>query len=77
MLGPFKVGNGSKIAANAVVLSEVPENCTAVGIPAKIVKRNNVRVADDLDQIHVPDPVAQKMCELEVRLRALEEKNKQ
>ena len=74
VLGPFKVGDGSKIAANAVVLSEVPENCTAVGIPAKIVKRNNVRVADDLDHIHIPDPVAQKMCELEVRLRALEEK---
>ena len=75
VLGPFKVGDGSKIAANAVVLSEVPENCTAVGIPAKIVKRNNVRVSDDLDHIHIPDPVAQKIAELEARIKELEEKN--
>ena len=74
VLGPFKVGDGSKIAANAVVLTEVPENCTAVGIPAKIVKRNNVRVADDLDQIHVPDPVAQRMADLEARIKQLEER---
>ena len=76
VLGPFKVGDGSKIAANAVVLTEVPENCTAVGIPAKVVKRNNVRVADDLDQIHVPDPVAQRMAELEARIKELEAKLK-
>ncbi len=75
VLGPFKVGDGSKIAANAVVLTEVPENCTAVGIPAKIVKRNNLRVADDLDHIHIPDPVAQRMAELEDRLKKLEEKS--
>lgn len=74
VLGPFKVGDGSKIAANAVVLTEVPENCTAVGIPAKIVKRNNVRVADDLDHIHIPDPVAQRMAELEARISELENK---
>ena len=74
VLGPFKVGDGSKIAANAVVLAEVPENCTAVGIPAKIVKRNNKRVADDLDHIHIPDPVAQKIAELESRIQELEKR---
>ena len=74
VLGPFKVGDGSKIAANAVVLDEVPENCTAVGIPAKVVKRNNKRVADDLDHIHIPDPVAQKISELEERIKELENK---
>lgn len=74
VLGPFKVGNGSKIAANAVVLTEVPDNCTAVGIPAKVVKRNNVRVADDLDHIHIPDPVAQRINELEERIKVLENK---
>ncbi len=74
VLGPFKVGDGSKIAANAVVLTEVPKNCTAVGIPAKVVKRNNVRVADDLDHIHIPDPVAQKIAELEERIKELEKK---
>ncbi len=75
VLGPFKVGSNSKIAANAVVLKEVPENCTAVGIPAKVVKRGNEKV-DDLDQIHIPDPVAQELSRLEARLSALEEKNK-
>ena len=76
VLGPFKVGDGSKIAANAVVLNEVPENCTAVGIPAKVVKRNNKRVADDLDHIHIPDPVAQEIARLEARINELEGKTK-
>ena len=39
VLGPFKVGDNVKIAANAVLLEEVPPNCTAVGVPARIVKR--------------------------------------
>ena len=74
VLGPFKVGSNSKIAANAVVLKEVPENSTAVGIPAKVVKRGAEKL-DDLDQIHIPDPVAQELAKLEARLRALEDKN--
>ena len=57
VLGPFRIGDNSKIAANAVVLSEVPPDSTAVGIPAKVVKRNDRRV--DLDQVHIPDPVSQ------------------
>lgn len=61
VLGPFKVGDNSKIAANAVVLSEVPPNSTAVGVPARIVKINGIRTGD-LDQIHFPDPVSQEMC---------------
>jgi serine O-acetyltransferase len=65
------VGSNSKIAANAVVLKEVPENSTAVGIPAKVVKRGNDRV-EDLDQIHIPDPVAQELSRLEARISALE-----
>ena len=72
VLGPFHIGNNTKIAANAVVLEEIPDNCTAVGIPAKIVRREGVRVADDLDQIHIPDPVAQELKRLESRLAQLE-----
>lgn len=72
VLGPFYIGDNTKIAANAVVLEEIPENCTAVGIPAKIVRREGVRVADDLDQIHIPDPVAQELRRLEDKLSALE-----
>ena len=72
VLGPFRVGDGSKIAANAVVLEAIPENCTAVGIPARIVKRNNKRVENDLDQVHIPDPVAQEICKLSIRISTLE-----
>ena len=64
VLGPFKVGDNSNIAAGAVVLDEIPPDCTAVGVPAHIVRRNGVRV-DDLDQVHIPDPVAQELCKLE------------
>ncbi len=76
ILGPFKIGDNSKIAANAVVLEEIPENCTAVGIPAKIVKRQGQRV-DELDQIHIPDPIAQQIKALESKLSELEEQIKQ
>ncbi len=71
ILGPFKIGDNTKIAANAVVLEEIPENCTAVGIPAKIVKREGQRV-DELDQIHIPDPVSAQIKALEGRLAELE-----
>lgn len=74
VLGPFKVGDNVKIAANAVVLEEVPPNCTAVGVPARIVRRNGKRVSNDLDQIHIPDPVAQELCAHLVRIERLEKK---
>ena len=69
VLGPFKVGDNSRIAAGAVVLDTVPDNSTAVGVPARVVKRNGVRL--DLDQIHVPDPVAQELCRMRQELEAL------
>ena len=67
VLGPFKISDNSKIAANAVVLEEVPENSTAVGIPARVVRRHGRRV-DDLDQVHIPDPVAQELSRIEKKL---------
>ncbi len=72
VLGPFKVGDNAKIAANAVVLEEVPPNCTAVGVPARIVRRNGKKIINDLDQVHIPDPVAQELCAYRVRLEKLE-----
>lgn len=72
VLGPFRVGDNSKIAANAVVLSEVPPDSTAVGIPAKVVKRNDRRV--DLDQVHIPDPVSQELCRLTHKVELLEKR---
>ena len=75
VLGPFRVGNNSKIAANAVVLNEVPDNSTAVGIPAKVTRRNGEKVTDcDLDQIHIPDPVAQEIMKLKDEISMLEKR---
>ena len=71
VLGPFLIADNSKIAANAVVLKEIPENSTAVGIPAHVVRREGKRV-DNLDQIHVPDPVAQEIARLEARINEVE-----
>ena len=73
VLGPFYVGDNSKIASNAVVLSEVPANSTCVGVPARVVKINDQRIGpQDLDQIHVPDPVAQQLGSMEERIAQLE-----
>ena len=74
VLGPFTVGSNSKIAANAVVLSEVPENSTCVGVPARVVRINNKKVAADLDQIHIPDPVSQELCKMQIKIDELTKK---
>jgi serine O-acetyltransferase len=71
ILGPFKVGDNSRIASGAIVLEEVPPDCTAAGVPARIVKRNGARVAP-LDQVHIPDPIAEQLCRLDCRIRQLE-----
>lgn len=69
VLGPFTVGNNSRIGANAVVLQEVPPNSTVVGVKARVVKIDGHRVPSfDLDQIHMPDPVSQELCRLEHRV---------
>ena len=58
ILGSFKVGENSKIGAGSVVIEEVPPNCTVVGVPGRIVRRNNQKlVREDLNQVDLPDPV--------------------
>ena len=73
VLGPFKVGDNVKIAANAVVLEAVPPNSTAVGVPARIVKRNGVKISNEciIDQVHMPDPTTQDICKLQVQVERL------
>ncbi len=62
VLGSFTVGENSKIGAGSVVLEEVPPNCTVVGVPGRIVKRDNeVIPRETMDQIHLPDPVKEEM----------------
>lgn len=71
VLGPMKIGDNSNVAAGAVVLSEIPANSTAVGVPARVVKQNGKRI-DRLDHIHVPDPISQELCRLRSRIEQLE-----
>lgn len=71
VLGPFKIGDNAKIAANAVVLKEVPPNATAVGVPARIVRLKGKRV-QDLDQIHCPDPISQELLKQQTKIELLE-----
>lgn len=71
VLGPFKIGDNSRVAAGAVVLEEVPPNSTVVGIPARVVRQNGEKVPQ-LDQIHIPDPVAQELDRLEGKITELE-----
>lgn len=73
VLGPFKVGDNSKIAANAVVLETVPPNCTAVGVPARLIKQNGKRTLD-LDQVHIPDPISQEICKDRMEIERLKKR---
>lgn len=73
VLGPFKVGDNSRIAANAVVLTEIPEDSTVVGIPGKIVKRQGKRVdpCSELDQVRIPDPIKTEIGQLKESIAVL------
>jgi len=58
ILGSFTIGENSKIGAGSVVLHEIPDNCTVVGVPGRVVRRNNVKIPrNDMDQVDLPDPV--------------------
>ena len=79
VLGPITIHDNARIAAGAVVLQEVPPDSTVVGVKARVVKINGQRVSSpsyDLDQIHLPDPLAQELCRLEHRVYANEQKLK-
>lgn len=72
IIGSFTIGENSKIGAGSVVLEEVPPNCTVVGVPGRIVKRDNVKVPrSDMDQIHLPDPVMEDITVLQHENSAL------
>ena len=72
VLGPFTVGDNSKIGASAVVLKAVPPNCTVVGNPGRIVRREGAVQGVDLDHVHMPDPVKAHIDALERRVGELE-----
>ena len=66
VLGSFTIGENSKIGAGSVVLKEVPPNSTVVGVPGRVVKRNNVALPrEDMDQVDLPDPVREDIANLQ------------
>lgn len=73
VLGSFTIGDNSKIGAGSVVLSEVPPNSTVVGVPGRVVKRNNVALPQEtMNQTDLPDPVKEEIAGLQQKLNELE-----
>ena len=77
VLGPITIHDSARIAAGAVVLQEVPEGATAVGVPAQIVRVNGERVrhyVDEVDQTSVENPTLKRLEELARRVNELEKR---
>lgn len=75
ILGGIRIGDNVKIGANSVVLKSVPANCTAIGVPARIIKTEGGRVPDaTMDHTNIPDPIADRFASLEHELVELRKK---
>lgn len=74
ILGPFKVGDDSKIGSNSVVVKEVPATATVVGIPGRVVISGEKRVGVDLQHDKLPDPVAKAVSCVFDQLHRLEDR---
>jgi serine O-acetyltransferase len=77
ILGSMMIGDNVKVGANAVVLTPVPPNSTVIGVPGRIVKIEGEKVRSSLDHIHLPDPVMERLQEMEDEIAALREKLKE
>lgn len=75
ILGPFTVGDNARIAANAVVLKEIPADSTAVGVPARVVRMGGEKVdyTSNVDQVSITDPVAVELSALRTQMELLEQ----
>ena len=75
VLGPVRVGDNCKIAANAVLLRSIDADSTAVGVPARVVRVSNVRLENErLDHVHIPDPIQQELNRAHRQIAALEKR---
>ena len=75
VLGSFTIGDNSKIGAGSVVLSEVPSGSTVVGVPGRVVKRNNMALPQEtMNQTDLPDPVKEDIAELRQANARMEER---
>ncbi|MDO4730689.1 MAG: serine O-acetyltransferase EpsC [Clostridia bacterium] len=80
VLGPFRIGDNSRVAAGAVVLDEIPDNATAVGVPSRVVRINGKKPCKnsfELDQIHYIDPISTEICMIEHKLASLQKEVKE
>jgi serine O-acetyltransferase len=73
VLGNIKIGDNSYIGANAVVIRDVPDNSTVVGVPGRITRQDGRKIDVSLDHVHVLDPLLQEIDELKERIRKLEQ----
>ncbi|HLR79820.1 MAG TPA: serine O-acetyltransferase [Bacillota bacterium] len=73
VLGSITIGESSKVGAGSVVLKDVPDHCTVVGIPGRVVVQNGQKVRKDLDHHKLPDPVADRCKQLQDEIDALKE----
>lgn len=79
ILGSFSVGNNVKIGGGSVVLKSVPDNCTVIGVPGRIVVRDGSRVENekvevDLEHHMLPDPIADTLTAMQARIEELEKR---
>ena len=77
ILGPFTVGDNSKVGSNSVVVKEVPPNSTVVGVPGRVVMSEGQSITRaDLEHGQLPDPEAKAISCLFDQIRSLERKVK-
>lgn len=73
VLGNITIGNNVRIGAGSVVVKDVPDDCTVVGVPGKVVKRKGVSTKNELEHNDLPDPVKEKLSAMEKEIRELKE----
>lgn len=71
ILGSMRIGNNVRIGAGSVVISEVPDNCTVVGVPGKVVIKDGKKIDDELDHNNLPDPILEAIMCLSEQVREI------